>query len=265
MMVTVKLQVLACQPIGVKFANDNSSQRPTHDCAAATLPFVPMTLLRSLLKTFQGIDRPPVSTARTLEEKDALASWIVKAYFQNGSSTLESVLEREADIRFCSLLSYHISKLIFGASGSALASRVANITESMGYRLAEQRSGRLADTRAHANMSVPVKYRGYGSTLNNPDARGHLFQINMLCFVDRNPLIGVHEMPDTDSIYPTKGMKEAGRNGLWRLFRIDPELSDDMTALMVNPDSGDVKEEFAHFSSPDDKAPAMIYRINTAR
>lgn len=135
----------------------------------------------------------------------------------------------------------------------------------MGYRLAVQRSGRLADTRAHANMSVPVKYRGYGSTLNNPDARGHLFQINMLCFVDPAPLIGILEMPDTDTMYPTKGMTEVGRNGMWRLFRLSPDLSDDMTALIVKPDTGDVKVEFAHFATPDDKSPEMIYRINTAR
>ena len=36
-------------------------------------------------------------------------------------------------------------------------------------------------------------------------------------------------------------------------------------STLIKPDSGDVKVEFAHFSSPDDKAPAMIYRINTAR
>lgn len=224
-----------------------------------------MPLLRSLLNTFQIGSKPPVSTAKTLEEKDALAEWIVRSYAQNGSSTLESVLEREADIRFCSLLTRHLCIMIFGSSGAGISDRVKNVTDSMGYKLAIQKSGRLADTRTHGNMTTPIKYKGFGSTLNNPNARGHLFQLNMLSFVETNPIIGVLEYGDRATAYPTKGMKEVGQKGVWRLYELSPELSDDMTALMVKPDKGDIKVEFAYFRSMEDPDPQVIYRINSAR
>ena len=212
-----------------------------------------------------GLSRPPVHTAVTLADKEALAEWIVKTSFRNGSSVLQAALEREADFRFCSLLSRCICKYIFGPTGMRLLDRVVDLVESMGYRLEVQKSGRLADTRARGNMSTPVKYRGFGSTLNNPDHRGHLFQINRYSFIDDAPIIGVLESPETDSAYPTKGMREIGRNGIWRLFRLEPELSDDMTALMIKPEKGDVQMEFAYFRTVDDPNPETIYRVNTAR
>ncbi len=224
-----------------------------------------MPLLRSLLNTFQFGNRPPVSTAKTLEEKDALAEWIVRSYFQNGSSTLESVLEREADIRFCSLLARHLCVMIFGSSGAELSERVRNVTDAMGYKLVVQRSGRLADTRTFGNVTNPVKYKGFGSTLNNPNARGHLFQINMLSFVESNPIIGVLEHGDRSTAYPTKGMKEMGQKGVWHLYELSGDLTDDMTALMVKPDKGDVKVEFAYFRTEDDPDPQVIYRLNSEK
>lgn len=226
-----------------------------------------MTLLRSLMNAINApaTERPPVSTCKTLADKDALAGWIVANYLKNGSATLESVIERQADLRFCSLICLHLSLAIFSSSGADMFASLRNAGEAMGYRLVPQPSGRLADTRTNAIVAAPAKYRGFGATLNNPDARGHLFQINMLSFVRPNSLIGILEAPERDTIYPVKGLREKGSRGPWRLFELDPELSDDCTALLIKPDKGDVRVEFAQFLSMDDLDYKIFYRINTAR
>lgn len=218
-----------------------------------------------MLSLKPGADRPPVSKAQTLQEKDALAEWIVKSCLQRGSSTLESALEREADIRLCSLLTRHLSMIIFGPSGANYLEPLNNIIKAMGYCLEAQPSGRVADTRALAHFTTPVKYRGFGSTLNNPEARGHIFQINMLSFIVPNPIIGVMDHNPGSPLFPTKGMKEIGTKGVWRLFEMSTSLTDDMTGLLIKADNGNALLEFAYFTSVDDDDPKSIYRINTAR
>lgn len=226
-----------------------------------------MPLLRSILSAINApaTERPPVSTCKTLADKDALANWIVSNYLKNGSATLESVIERQADLRFCSLLCLHLAMAIFGSSGADMIDSFRNAAAVMGFRLVKQSSGRLADTRTQAIMATPAKYRGFGATLNNPEARGHLFQINMLSFVEPKTIIGILEAPERDTSYPIKGLRPVGNRGPWRLFELDPSLSDDCTALIVKPDKGDVRVEFAQFDSVDDLDYKMFYRINTAR
>ncbi|MCM1029272.1 MAG: hypothetical protein NC342_06795 [Pseudoflavonifractor sp.] len=228
-----------------------------------------MTLLKNLLNKLDSVsssaDRPPVLTCKTLADKDALAQWIVANFLKNGSATLSSVLERQADVRFCSLICRHLAQAVFSSLGPDLFDRIKNEAEAMGYRLAVQRSGRLADTRSNASMVTPAKYKGYGATLNNPTQRGHLFQVNMLSFVDDKPIIGVLEAPQRDTLYVVKGAREVGARGPWRLFELDRALSDDMTALMIKPEREDVRVEFACFDSLDDINYKIIYRINTAR
>lgn len=226
-----------------------------------------VTMLRPILKILNipSTDRPPVSTCKNVTDKDALAEWIVGNYLKNSSATLAAVLERQADMRFCSLLARHFALAAFGPDGASLLPKLSEVSDALGYRLAVQPSGRLADTRSRAIVCTPVKYRGFGATLNRPDDRGHLFQINMLSFVETKPLIAINEVTNRDTTYTLKGLRETGRQGMWRIFELDPALSDDFTALLVKPDKGDVRVEFAHLESKDSHEPHLIYRINTQR
>lgn len=223
------------------------------------------TLFKTLATLLQAKDRPPVSNARSLAEKDALAGWIVENYLRNGSTTLPQVLERMADLRLCSLISRHLCEALFNAQGADNSEKMEEVWEALGMRLVLQPSGRLADTRSRATMVAPAKYRGFGSTLNNPDARGHLFQINLLCFPQERPVIGIYESPETASTFPAKGMREIGHHGLWRLFECSMDLTDDMTALLIKPDKGDVCMEFAIFDSKEADNYKIFYRVNTSR
>lgn len=220
---------------------------------------------KTLINVIQAKDRPPVAHAESLADKDSLAGWIVENYLRNGSTTLPQVLERMADMRLCSLMARHVCEALFSPSGQENSEKMTDVWESLGMRLVLQPSGRLADTRSHATMVTPVKYRGFGSTLNNPDARGHLFQINLLCFPEPKPLIGVLEAPEVGTAFPSKGMREVGHHGLWRIFECSMDLTDDMTALLIKPDKGVVRVEFAYFKAVNDPDYKIIYRINTAR
>ncbi len=226
-----------------------------------------MTLITNLLRKLgtPETDRPPVSKCKNITDKDKLAGWIVANYLRNGSATLSSVLERKADFRLCSLISRHLAEAFFSSYGQDIFHNIKMEAEAMGYHLELQRSGRLADTRNLASMVTPVKYKGFGSTLGSPDDHGHLFQINRLAFVEEKPIVGILEAPGIAQTEIVKGGKEIGTRGPWRLIQLDPALSDDMTALLVKPDKGDIKVEFAYFASINDTDFRMIYRINTER
>lgn len=226
-----------------------------------------MTLIAKILNKIGATDtdRPPVSTCKTIADKDKLAGWIVGNYLRNGSATLRSVLERKADVRSCSLICRHMAEAIFSSYGPDIFENIKAEVEAMGYHLEAQRSGRLADTRSLASTVTPVKYKGFGSTLCYPSYRGHLFQINMLSFVEKKPIVGILETTSSNPSEIIKGGKEVATRGPWRLIQLNPELSDDMTALIVKPEKEDIKVEFAYFSSVNDIDFKMIYRINTQR
>lgn len=219
-----------------------------------------MSLLRNFVNSFQSTNRQPVERCKSVADKEAFAQWIVESFFKNGSANLEAALERQADLRLCSLVSRHLSSEIFGPSGSDIYDQIKTISEAVGYELELQKSGRLADTGTSANVITPAKYRGFGATLDRPDARGHIYQVNMLSFPWPKPIIGVAEYTGGETIYPTKGMREVGRHNIYRLFELDPSLSDDMTALLIKPDRGETRIEFAYLRSIDDTELNIIYR-----
>lgn len=224
-----------------------------------------MSLLRNFVTSFQSSNRQPVERCKSVADKEAFAQWIVESFFRNGSANLEAALERQADLRLCSLVSRHISSVIFGPSGNDVYEQFKAISEAVGYELEIQKSGRLADTGTSANVITPAKYRGFGATLDRPDARGHIYQVNMLSFPWQKPIIGIAEYTGGDTIYPTKGMREVGRRNIYRLFELDPELSDDMTALLIKPDRGDTRVEFAYLRSIDDTELNVVYRHSTVK
>lgn len=225
-----------------------------------------MSLLRNFVNTFQpSTTRRPIERCRGVAEKEAFSQWIVESFFRNGSANLESALERQADLRLCSLVARHLASEIFGPTGSDIYNQIKSISEAVGYELEIQKSGRLTDTGTTANVITPAKYRGFGATLDRPDARGHIYQINMLSFPWPNPIIGIAEYTGGDTIYPTKGMREVGRRNIYRLFELDPSLSDDMTALLIKPDKGETRIEFGFLRSIDDTELNIIYRHSSTK
>ena len=133
---------------------------------------------------------PPKVVSGTVAEKAELAKWLVNTYIKAGSVSLPFVLERMLDVRFCSLTAYYLSLEFFSSYGATFTSESLRIAESVGLQPERMPSGRIADVGQTCSMIMPAKYRGYGSPLNSPNSRGHLFQINLCAFVEKNPVIG---------------------------------------------------------------------------
>lgn len=205
---------------------------------------------------------PPFMTGNgTVAEKNELAKWLVATYVQSGSVSLPFMLERGFDVRLCSLTAYCLALEIFSSYGLTFAGESLPLVRAVGLQLETMASGRVADTGQTGTFVLPAKYRGYGSALNQPANRGHLFQLNLCSFAEKNPIIGYQDWQGV-LILPVKGMKPCGTSGSWKLFELDTTATDDMTALFICTTRGDVQIELAHFLAGQDN-PLMFYRFST--
>lgn len=205
---------------------------------------------------------PPFMTGNgTVAEKNELAKWLIATYVQNGSVSLPFMLERNLDVRLCSLTAYCLALEFFSSYGLTFASESLPLVKAVGLQLETMASGRVADVGQTGTFVLPAKYRGYGNALNQPANRGHLFQLNLCSFAEKNPIIGYQDWQGSP-ILPVKGMKPCGTSGSWKLFELDRAATDDMTAIFICPTRGDVQVELAHFLAGQDN-PLMFYRFST--
>ena len=206
---------------------------------------------------------PPKVVSGTIAEKDELARWLVATLVKSGSVSLPFMLERMLDVRICSLVAYYLATELFSSYGATFAAENEAIVRALGLQAEVMPSGRIADVGQTTSLIMPAKYRGYGNPMNSPESRGHLFQINMCSFSEKNPVIGYQDWLGSP-IIPFKGMTACGTSGAWKLFELDLTKTDDMTAVFLCPSKGNIQIELAHFKA-DEEMPRMFYRQSTVR
>lgn len=206
---------------------------------------------------------PPKIVSGTIAEKDELARWLVATLVKSGSVSLPFMLERMLDVRICSMVAYYLSTELFSSYGATFAAENAAIVKALGLHAELMPSGRIADVGQTCSLIMPAKYRGYGNPMNSPESRGHLFQINMCSFPEKNPVIGYQDWLGSP-IIPFKGMTQCGASGAWKLFELDQSKTDDMTAVFLCPSKGNIQVELAHFKA-DEETPRMFYRQSTVK
>lgn len=87
-----------------------------------------------------------------------------------------------------------------------------------------------------------------------------LFRINRCAFSSPDSVIGFGKFaPGFELPFKIlKGLKFIGRSGGWTFFKLDPESTDDMTAMLLLPLEKNFEIEFAHF--PHDGEKQIIFR-----
>lgn len=206
---------------------------------------------------------PPRVVSGTIAEKEELARWLVATFIKSGSVSLPFVLERMLDFRFCSLTAYYLSLEIFSSYGVTFVGESIPVINALGLTPEKMPSGRVSDVGQTTSLAMPAKYRGYGNPINSPESRGHLFQINMCSFAEKNAVIGYQDWNGA-SIVTFKGMKPCGTSGAWKLFELDPSRTDDMTAVFLCNSQSNLQIELAHFVEGEEK-PRMFYRYSSTR
>ncbi|MBD5308666.1 MAG: hypothetical protein K2J18_02095 [Paramuribaculum sp.] len=206
---------------------------------------------------------PPKIVSGTIAEKDELARWLVATLVKSGSVSLPFMLERMLDVRICSMVAYYLATELFSSYGATFAVENEAVVKALGLHVEIMPSGRIADIGQTASPIMPAKYRGYGNPMNSPESRGHLFQVNMCSFAEKNPVIGYQDWLGSP-IIPFKGMTPCGSSGAWKLFELDQMKTDDMTAVFLCPSKGNIQIELSHFKSDED-TPRMFYRQSTLR
>lgn len=191
--------------------------------------------------------------------KDILARKLVSDYISLHTPTIGFLLERMLDIRLCSLITYHLCTELFGSYGTTFLRDNPELGTILGMRLLPMPSLRLADTSGTGIFPAPVKFRGFGYPVTSPGHTGHQFQINLCAFAEPHPRLAVTDWKG-GNFEPVKGLKHIGTDDKWEIFEVNPNLTDDMTAILIDDNRDKVQVEVCHIL-PDGTMP-MIYRFS---
>lgn len=167
--------------------------------------------------------------------KLALADRIVDNYLQSGGDLLPFAIPRMVDIRLCSFMAYRLAKDLFGPEGFDLHSSHPELAKYIGLKLSHSGGKLMTDSGLEGWVLLPVKFRGYGYPINSPMHKGNLFQINLCAFPEDGAFISISDTGSNGAV-PVKGLCEIGVDSEGgKIFRIDRTLTDDMTAVFINP------------------------------
>lgn len=192
------------------------------------------------------------------------ARYIYESYTTFGGASLASLMQRQFDTRLCAMTAYYILLDLFGSSGDTYVEKYSDVIEALNLKLRLFPTGRLADVGVAASGIMPATYRGFGSPIYDNELAGHLFRINLIGFDTLTPLIGIQEWISDTNLIPIKGMRPAGSNNLWKLYELDPALTDDYTALFVVPSKSDLQLEMINLSDGrSENDMEMFYRFST--
>lgn len=178
---------------------------------------------------------------------DEIYAEAVRTYREFGLPYIPSRLERECqyDFRLCSLVAYRMVTDIFAGADewAGLSPEPWCLTLEYPYP-----SG-----PAGAPEWFPMQFAG---TIGYD----RLFRINRCAFSSPDSVIGFGKFaPGFELPFKIlKGLKFIGRSGGWTFFKLDPESTDDMTAMLLLPLEKNFEIEFAHF--PHDGEKRIIFR-----
>lgn len=192
------------------------------------------------------------------EFKLEMARALADGYLEWGDRIVVQVLERLLDVRLCSMITYRLAVALFDVGGAAVLERRPELERLMNMDLSVTAARNVIDHSFDTRLMMPVRYCGYGHPVNSREHLGHLFQVNMCSFSSASRIIGYRDNHDGD-IEIIKGMVKEGNAGGWHLYRLDPDMSDDLTAIFtvasVLPDR---LIEVCHFKEEDTP---VIYRF----
>ncbi|MDE6303806.1 MAG: hypothetical protein K2M01_03175 [Paramuribaculum sp.] len=192
------------------------------------------------------------------------ARFIYDNYRTNDGASLPSLLMRQFDMRLCSMTTYYLMLDLFGNVGDTFVEQYAEVIEALNLKLRLFPSGRLSEVGTSAAACMPASYRGFGSPIYDSSVIGHLFRINLSAFDTINPLIGIQDWTSDDNLITIKGMRPAGKHNQWKLFELDPNLTDDCTALLVVDTKTDLQLEMINLSSGrSENEMEMFYSFST--
>ncbi|MCH5245357.1 MAG: hypothetical protein J1E84_02750 [Muribaculaceae bacterium] len=192
--------------------------------------------------------------------KWSIAKRLVKGYIDWDDPLVPQVLDRMLDVRLCSMITYHIARSLFASGGADIVERSPEIAELFGMETSSTEGHSLIDHSFETSFVMPVKYRGYGHPVNSREHMGHLFTVNMLCFPTDSRIIGYRDSNNGD-ISIVKGMRREGTHGSWKLYSLDPALSDDYTAIFtIAPPISHNIVEVCHYI-PSANETFFIYRF----
>lgn len=145
------------------------------------------------------------------------------------------------DFKLCSLVGYKIVSAIYNVSSSGTEEK-ARFLKYLG----------LHDDRNPIcrPLWAPVRYCGGNMEF------GRVFAVNHCAFSSRDSIIG---LKDTYSEFRIlKGLRHIGCLGEWRLFKLDPSTTDDMTGMLYTGHEKNFTIEFAHF--PHEGGHRIVFR-----
>ncbi len=200
----------------------------------------------------------------SITEAANYARYIYESYTTFGGASLASLMQRQFDTRLCAMTAYYIMLDLFGSSGDAFIEKYSDVIEALNLKLRLFPSGRLGDVGTAASAVMPASYRGFGSPIYDNELAGHLFRINLSAFDSLKPLIGIQDWISDNTITIIKGMRPAGGHNQWKLFELDPALTDDYTALFVVQTKSDLQIEMINLSGDrSENEMEMFYRFST--
>lgn len=203
-----------------------------------------------------------IGTRGAVDEKHKreLAFKLAKGYVEWGDPFVIQILERMVDVRMCSLIGYNLAVALFESGGASVAEQHPEILQLMNLDLTLTAGRTVIDHSFVTSFLMPVKYRGYGHPVNSRDNLGHLFQVNLCSFPVDSMYIGYKDNHDGD-LNVMKGLVSEGYNNGWRIYRLDPDTTDDMTAVFtVDSLLPDRLIEICHYTGVLSESP-FIYRF----
>ena len=157
------------------------------------------------------------------------------------------------DFKTCSLAAYRLIAEIYSPHSGNRARCMDDVKKFLGVPESYSISGPLTGP-----VYLPVSYCGHIGW-------DRIFRINRCAFSSSDSIIGVGDgysgrCIEPELIRPLKGLTPAGYHEGWTLFKLDPDTTDDQTAMLALRLEKNFRLRFVHF--PHDSFPVTLFDWN---